>query len=411
MIRTNKQATWLFPILITLCTFTVFRSWPLLERDWLIQGITFFITLFTISRFYTSRIFFFIVFYCSVLCLNVLAGDTLYDDYVVVVLELFKYCIPAAITYYFLKTNNKKGIEITVYLFLSLIVFTTISSFIISLSFPGVIRLYVSHVNGHLDISEFTPFLRLGMSNYYLPHALPVLIPALFVGVLNRNFKGYLRFFFLIVWISIVVLTYLSGATTAVLFSILFSFMVLFVRRKSLSKNLVTFVIGFLIIIPLMAERQVLLVVLDSLEEKLVGTDYASKVVQLADIVESGEVTGGDAGARSDLYTQTLTQFVKHPIFGTDDSVGGHSAFLDRMACLGLIGIIPFLLFFVYQMKFVLKYISKNLKVFYVLGMIIAFLMLFLKYMLYFEMSVIMLTILPLAVILLGSESDKLTMK
>ena len=389
----------------------LFRSWPILERDWLIQGITFFITLFTVSKFYTSRIFFFVVFYCIVLCLNVFAGDTLYDDYVVVVLELFKYCIPAAITYYFLKTDNKKGIKVSVYLFLGLTVFTTVSSFIISLSFPGIIRLYVSHVNGHLDLSEFTPFLRLGMSNYYLPHALPVLIPALFVGVLNRSYKKSLRVFFLVAWISIVVLTYLSGATTAILFSLLFSIMVLFVRRKSLSKNLATFVVASLIIIPLMAERQVLVRVLENLEEALVGTDYASKVVQIADIVESGEVTGGDAETRSDLYSQTLSQFVKHPIFGTDDSVGGHSALMDRMACLGLIGFIPFLLVFVFHIKFVLRYIPNDLKAFYVLGLGIAFLMLVLKYMLYFEMSVIILTILPFAILLLGSGSERISNK
>lgn len=389
----------------------LFRSWPILEREWLIQGITFFITLFTVSKFYTSRIFFFVLFYCIVLCLNVFAGDTLYDDYVVVVLELFKYCIPAAITYYFLKTDNKKGIKVSVYLFLGLTVFTTVSSFIISLSFPGIIRLYVSHVNGHLDLSEFTPFLRLGMSNYYLPHALPVLIPALFVGVLNRSYKKSLRVFFLVAWISIVVLTYLSGATTAILFSLLFSIMVLFVRRKSLSKNLATFVVGSLIIIPLMAERQVLVRVLENLEETLVGTDYASKVVQIADIVESGEVTGGDAETRSDLYSQTLSQFVKHPIFGTDDSVGGHSALMDRMACLGLIGFIPFLLIFVFHIKFVLRYIPNDLKAFYVLGLGIAFLMLVLKYMLYFEMSVIILTILPFAILLLGSGSERISNK
>ena len=45
MIRTNKT-TWLFPILIALCTFMVFRSWPLLEREWLVQGVTFLVTIY-----------------------------------------------------------------------------------------------------------------------------------------------------------------------------------------------------------------------------------------------------------------------------------------------------------------------------------------------------------------------------
>ena len=411
MIRKRKQTTWLFPLLIALCTFIVFRSWPLLEREWLVQGVTFIVTFFIVQQFYYSRSFFYVILYCLVLFLNVLGGDALYEDYNTVALEMFKYCIPGAITYYLLKTKDIKGIQNTVILFLALIVFTTVSSFIINLSFPGIIRIYVGYINGHEDQSQFLPFLRLGMSNYYLPHALPVLIPALFLGVSNRDLKKSVRILALITWICVVVLTYLSGATTALLFSILFSIVVLFIRRTSLKKNLLTFAIAFLIIIPLLAERQLLSNVLYNLEETLIGTDYSVKVVQLADIVESGQVTDGDAGERSDLYTLTVTQFFKHPLLGTDESVGGHSALLDRLACLGLLGFIPFIMFFVLQIKFVLKYLRNDLKVFYILGVIIAVLMLFLKYMLYVEMSVIMLTILPLTVILFGKESKKLITK
>lgn len=384
----------------------VFRSWPFLEREWLIQGITFIITFFAVNKFYTSRSFIYVILYCIVLLINVLWGDTLYKDYVTVIIELFKYCVPGAITYYLLKTNDIKGIKNTVYLFFALIVFTTVSSFVINLSFPGVIRIYVGYINGHQDQSQFIPYLRMGMSNYYLPHALPVLIPALFLGVTNRNLTKYVRFFILITWICIVILTYLSGATTALLFSIIFSIVVLFIRRASLKKNITIVVITFLVILPLIAERQVLSSLLYNLEETLIGTDYSAKVVQLADIVESGQVTDGDAGERSDLYSQTVTQFFKHPLLGTNEPVGGHSALLDRLACLGLIGFIPFVMFFVFQIKYVLKFLRNEIKVFYILGMVIAFLMLLLKYMLYIEMSVIMLTILPLAVKLFGDYPE-----
>lgn len=409
MIRTNKT-TWLFPILIALCTFMVFRSWPLLEREWLVQGVTFLVTIFMVHKFYVSRSFIYIVLYCLVLFLNVLSGDELYVDYVTVVLEMFKYSIPGAITYFLLKTSNIREIKNTVFVFFALIVITTVSSFIINLSFPGIIRIYVSYINGHEDQSQFIPYLRMGMSNYYLPHALPVLIPALFVGVTNRSLNKYVRTFILITWVSIILLTYLSGATTALLFSIIFSVLALLIRRKSLSKNLVTLFIAFLIMLPII-ERDVLSTVLYSLEETLIGTDYSAKVVQLADIVESGQVSGGDAGERSELYTLSLKQFFKNPIFGTNEPVGGHSALIDRLACLGLVGFIPFIMFFVFHIKFVLRYIPKDLKVFYSLGMIIAFLMLILKYMLYFEMSVIMLSILPFAIIVLGSGSEKKTVK
>lgn len=399
----SKRMGVFIPIFMAITTFHMFRAWPILERTWLIEGIVFAFTVWMIFGFYRTKMFLYLMIYCLVLLLNVLTGDDFYNSYSFVIMELFCYSIPAAFTYYFLRNNEKISANKTVWTFFILFLYTVFVSFLINNQMPGVIRQYVGYLYGNYDTSRFIPFFRLGMSNYYLPHAAPALIPALYVGVSNKSLKRGTRYLLVLVWISIIVLAYLSSATTALLFSVLFSIPVFFIKRSSFSKNITTIILVVLIATPIMLNKDRLLGLISYSASYFSDSDFSSKFEDMEDAVVYGQASG-DLGSRNWRYTKTINQFIAHPILGTNSSVGEHSAFMDRAACLGLVGFLPYLLFLFAQFKFVIQFINVKYRTFYYYGIIISFLMLTFKYMSNYEMFMLLLTILPLSIFILGGE-------
>ena len=390
----------LYSILLIISTFMIFRTWPILERTWLVQGVIFTITILVSRKFYQTKIFFAIIIYILTVFLNVVTGDDHFNRYIDVLLEFFKFTIPSAITFYILKRGNMKDIKLIISLFYLFVVYTSIISLIINVSFPGVIRDIVAIVNGGGDTSAYNIFFRIGLSNYYLPHCLPVLIPALYLGINNKDLKIKYRVGLLVVWISIILLAYCSGATTALLFSLIFSVVTLFLNpRLNATNNFIRLAIMILIFSPILLNKTFLYDILVYSESFFYDTYFYTKILNLQDMLQYNEISGFAEG-RADLYNDSISELGTSLLVGSNEKLGGHSAILDRFASLGIVGFLPFVFIFVLQYKFIVGYISNKSKVFYIYGSLIAFMMLFLKYMLYYEMSVIVLTILPLSIIL-----------
>ena len=74
------------------------------------------------------------------------------------------------------------------------------------------------------------------------------------------------------------------------------------------------------------------------------------------------ENADGSLQDRTGRYLMTFNEFLRHPILGVNktDNLGGHSAFLERLATLGIIGIIPYIVFIVLLMKYVISFIPEK---------------------------------------------------
>lgn len=394
-----SKCSFVYSILLVLSTFMIFRTWVILERDWLLQGIIFIMTLFVSKKFYQTNTFSCIFLYILFMFFNVGLGDNQYNSFIDdVIMEFLKLSIPCAITFYVLKKGNLNDIKIILIIFYFFVIYTSIVSTIINVLFPGIIRDIVALTNGNQDTSAYNMFFRIGLSNYYLPHCLPTLIPALYLGIRTKSIKKLFRVGLLIAWISIILLTYCSGATTALLFSLFFSVAVLILNPNKSSSNNIFRIIIIVLLIPILFNKSIIYDLLLYAETFFYGTDFYGKILNFEDILMYEEVSGSAEG-RANLYQDSLIAFSTNILVGSNAELGGHSAILDRLASLGIAGFLPFISIFIFQYQFVKNYISKKYRIIYIYGLIIAFVMLILKYMLYYEMTVIILTILPLSII------------
>lgn len=77
---------------------------------------------------------------------------------------------------------------------------------------------------------------------------------------------------------------------------------------------------------------------LRGMEGMVTGTEYASKVRDIRNLLEEDQSTGSVEG-RADAYGRSIRLFVENPIIGTlsFDDIGKHSAILDRFAQYGFV--------------------------------------------------------------------------
>lgn len=397
----------LYPAIIVICTFTIFRFQVFFERTWIFLITGFLLTFFYSGKYYRSKVFGWGLLYLLIVFLDFLMGDKMFDNLTTDIFnEVAMLILPTAITYSLIKKNDFLAIRNIVVVFFCFFIFTTLSSFIISLTMPGAIRRIVSL--GYLgeNTTAYNYLYRLGLSNYFLPHAAPVLIPAVYLGATNKSLNKKTHWFLWVMLACLIVLSYLSGATTALLLSIIVLLTMFVIKKGSFTKNLVRIGLIFIIVIPLLANRQIMSNLSNVLVSITADTDFQGKALEFQSTLEYNDISGGDAEERIELYTESWNGFLESILFGTNKATGSHSSLLDRLAHLGLLGLVPFFLFIIAQMKMIKKYTGNNLFIYYFLGMLLFILMISLKNMYFWEMAIIAYTILPFTIIVYGKGNE-----
>lgn len=405
--RIKKELQYLLPLLISASTFMVFRSLPIIERAWLMNIVMLGILVMFVPKYFKNKHFILILMYIMVLFGNVVSGDKQFSNLITAFNDFMYLCIPSGITYYLLTKHDVLSITRTVTIFLFFLVQTSVVSFYFNMGAPGIIRFIATMNYTDGDTSQFNVFFRFGLSNYYLPHALPALLPPIYVGMTNVNLKNIIRFLLLICLLSVLLLVYLSGATTALLLSLICVFALLLTKRTRFSKNITKLSVVLFFGLFLIVNSDFVMQTLNIAEEVMGEGDYAGKISDFQESMTYGSL-GGDAGARSDLYNKSYTELASNFFIGTNEKVGGHSALLDRFACLGIVGFIPLFLVFYYQIKFVRRFLDENYYTYYYIGVAMAIGMMFLKNMLNWEMMIILFTILPVSMVLFGKEKQNI---
>ena len=196
-------------------------------------------------------------------------------------------------------------------------------------------------------------------------------LPFLFAPMVNICKKTYKtkKSTFLFWFISIIILFFIifrSNITTPFIVSIIMIIIGCIIGfERFTKKNIVkTIFLGFFAIS--LTSPVIVIPVLNFFQENMVGGDTSGKLDEIKDAVVYGDVDG-DLGSRNDLFNQSLSLFFDSPFTGTSnpEKIGQHSFFIDRLACHGVLFIIPLIILFVVMIRRIYRNLTHS-KVIYV---------------------------------------------
>lgn len=270
---------------------------------------------------------------------------------------------------------------------------TCFSSILISLANPGAVRM-----NAINDVYEASPIIfamrKYGLSNYALPHALPILIPGVVKIIKDPNVfpnkKLYLKVFLLLI---IIFEWYAESATGAILslFALCASYSIKLNGKHNIRR------IVLLSIVTLMLTSEFIMVPILDLLIGISPDSYAAKLIDFQ-LQLQGIDTYGDAYTRANLYNDSWNVFLDNMMLGYKGNnllIGGHSAILDHLATTGLVGFIPWIFIMITQFKQNWVRLSANLRLYYLIGCVCFVLMLSLKNMSVYIVWLMFMVYLP----------------
>lgn len=390
-------------ILIVLSlTFSMSHYLPILQRMWLFVVLGFILPSIISQSFYNSKTFYAYLIYIATVSFSYLLGRSYITSSGFLFRETYIMIIPAGLCYMFTKKKGTKIGKPILIAFFSILLYTTIISFIVNLSFPGIIRVAfgAGREGGAIEtIAE--SYYKIGLSSYEFPHALPVLIPALIAVIVHAEIKLITRILFVCILIVTLVLIYISGSSTALGLAAMILVISFVVRKESFSRNTKTILLVSLLLMPFILSEDVQLGFLDFVD-KVTGQESGlhGKIMDIEDSIIYGSDDTGTVGARTERYSKTWNVFLNNILVGGDGG-GGHSALLDRLASLGLLGFIPYIILIITQIKYTLSFIPKNVVTYYYVGILAGVIMLVSKNMSNWYLWLCMFTILPIILILL----------
>lgn len=382
-------------------TFSMSHYLPVLQRMWIFVAVGFLLPLILNVPFYRSKIFFTYLLYIVIVAFYYQFGRNYITTSGFYFRESYIMIIPAIIFFCFEKRRNIAIGYSVLLTFFSILVYTTIVSFLIDLVFPGIIRVAfgAGREGGTIEyIAEV--YYQMGLSSYEFPHALPILIPAMVAVIKEAKIKKLIRVLFIVVLFALLLLIYISGSTTALGLAAVILTLSLFVRKESFSKNAKKILFLLFILMPFILNEDIQLNFLDFIDE-ITGQESGlhGKIMDIEDSIKFGSDDVGTVGARKERYILTWNVFLNNIFLGGDGG-GGHSALLDRLSSLGLLGFIPYIIFIITQIKYTIVFIPKNTKTYYYVGILAGFIMLTSKNMSNWYLWLCMFTILPIVLIL-----------
>lgn len=374
--KENYYLTYLGILTLFVQMFKMFYGFSVLAQGWFFSVIwvVFYMILFPKDVLQKRLIPFFLFYLIAIL--HRLMGSTFqrlntFSDMV----YLFSYYFyPFLYFYYLINHTGVKSKKISLAVLSVIIVFYALQTIGITGGDTYFIRRSVT------DMDQINAYRFLGLADYSLTHAIVFMVPV-FVFMMKSSVRIVGKVIGLLLLSASYILVYLGGATTPMLLfflSVVTSFILN--SKRSNAYNMAVLIISVLFIIPILNQTN-LLSFLSSIESVLPSdSPYIKRIVDLEEslIYESAE---GDVGARLVLYANSWDTFFSHPLFGTlnGELIGGHAYFADMLAALGLFGSV-FLFYYLYEViKYTYRVVPVRLKVFYLSGILLFFIMGFVK--------------------------------
>ena len=185
--------------------------------------------------------------------------------------------------------------------------------------------------------------------------------------------------------------------TSLVMLILLLLFTIVYQKEKGMTKTSFAFIIvSFALLV--MYEMGVISLIIKYLSSLYEGTAAESKFVDFHNMLE-GKGKGNNLSVREYCRQLSLACFYKDPLFGSP-GVGGHSSLLDRLGSMGLFGFIPYLLMLIANVRAWYRFMPKRgAKFFYISGIIVVFIFLYMKGLFGGEGMLFMTVLLPISMI------------
>lgn len=398
-ISNSKGYLLAFTLLALTCTFVQFNI-PFLHRDWILLFFSSLILLFCGVTPNQMRGFSFFFVYVCVLLLNYVTGDNYYSSFAIVICEVAMLYV--SVSFYDLaKVCNFKIQRLLLVTFVCGLVVTAVGTYLAEQLVPGILRMVQTEILNNNEAATLYAFHKMGMTNYALPHALPAILPIYILIIKEKNLSILIKLVNLIALVSSLCIVFYSGATTPVLLSFISLGVAIFTKVDKISKNIVRMLVLSFVILLLVFSKEYLAQFFQYVSEKiyLVGGNYSlvERFSELSEFIQTGN-TGDDLEGRMDHYNSTTSVINTNIFWGVNEnSYGGHSAFLDKIATLGLVGIVPLIVFLASQSIAVFCRLLPKYRITYMECMCIAFMIILTKNMFSREFCLITFLIIPLS--------------
>ena len=377
----KRKIDWVDAVLLILfasLTFLVIPAWiPFLRKGWRLLIVATLLVLSCRREYICRKALIAFIPYAIVLFINAMSGDVYIGSTTNAINELMMVFVPTSLALYCIGGESRQFAKALVFISFGALLFEMVASFVVLERNPGIIRGLYSMAKEE-DISLMYEYYRLGIVDYHMAHALPVLIPPLICRFRENELKGKIVFAMLIV--ACIVLTWLSESSTALMLIILMVFLGLLVRvNDSFKKQMTIISLMALFTIVLLSSENVLTGVFSAVET-FVGEEsiYSDKIEEIRLSLLENQTTG-DLESRFAKYQRSLDLFEGSILFGSNQMPGRHSALLDKLASFGLVGFIPLILFFFFQINVIWRGITAKRRIYYLECVIAAFLMLLFK--------------------------------
>lgn len=406
---TSNKLSYFLLFLLATASFPIIAGWiPQLQKIWIVL-VCIAIVLFVITKkvFWGSNAKF-LCAYAIVVFVNAILGDAVMSSIPIAIVEVLFLYVPTSLTAWAFSSSCIDFVKKLLIISICFYLIELVCSFILVSVEPGIIRrlYYMSVLESNRGLRYV--YYKMGLLDYSMAHAMPMLIPALFYAYKSDGLKHQkrLRLFVAFLIIVCVLLTWLSDSTTALMISVLCCVLGLLTNTSGLKNNITKMLIVLCLTVPVILSDDVQLIILDT-SESILGSEsaFADKIDEFRYSIMNDDLTG-DMQGRVDRYSKSLTYFIQSPIWGTNQEPGNHAALLDRLAVLGLLGFIPLLLFFKHSVKNTTPYLSSDSIPFYYEGLLAGLLMLLVKGMWVWPMFFVMFLLLPFILYFVDHKQD-----
>lgn len=381
----------IYPIFLLLVSFPLIHAWLPITQRFIVLSVPLILCslIFNKKAFVCPSIFAVIAYVLFLFCFSdrnsyissIKFLDTAY---------LFSGVI---ISYYIIHNQNSRTCKQISFITYAFITITCVASIIICLNVPGAVR--YNTINELNDIPAIVLAMqKFGLSNYLLPHALPILIPGIVKQIKDPYFLPQKKFYLKLFLGVIVIFEWYAESATGLILSIfaLFASISIRINGKHNVRNII-----LLSIAALLLTSSTIMNPLIDLIITISPDSYTQKLIDLK-LQLNGLEAEGDIYTRSNLYQDSLDVIFDNFLLGYEGNnllIGGHSAILDHLATTGIVGFIPWALIFILEFKQVWKILNVNIRPYYIIGCICFILMLAIKNMSVYIVWLMFMVYLP----------------
>lgn len=404
----NKWA-WVYLVVIICLIFTVIPGWiPFVRKEWHLLVLGTIASLFLFGHFFVSKSALCLYSYFIILFLNRMSGDIVYHSLPNIIYEVLQYLVPSAVFFYMFKKEDTVFARTVVVAMLVIICIESVASYFINLSAPNIIRELEALTRAEGDRGFAYSFMRMGLADYSFCHALPVMIPPLICWI--KESKRMKKWILCGVLFLTCLLIYISASGTAILLMVFMIVLGLFTSISNKSNSRRSLIVILIVFAPFLFSQQLQFATIDTFISVLPQESYMTQKLESIRFSLEYEASEGDVEARVVRYNKSIDALKENVLFGSNKRNGGHSAFLDRLSNLGLVGIAPLIFFFIIQFAITIKYIPKRYNLFYIEGVIAAMMIFLLKAVSLVPLLILSFIVLPFMLIaILDWKQNELT--